>query len=165
MTKAEYIERYGLEWYEQYKERTNAHNKERYSTDPEFRKQHSKTSVKCIMKRYSNDSEYKQQVMDEHKNYVKDKYANDENYRFKHNTRVSSYHILFKKRHHSKLKGYEIHHCFGYDDPSRFIYIPRELHRAIHALLRDNSIDADSNHFNSIAQLINECTEYAYLSN
>lgn len=182
MTKAEMIKRYGLEWYEQYKARKNAQNKERYHNDPEYkarhdmyskeryhndpeyRKRHNKACVKSNMKRYNSDTEYKQRIMDEHKDYVKDKYANDKNYKLKHNTRTESARILFDKRHHSRIKGYEIHHAFGYGDPSKFIYVPRELHRAIHRFLRDNNIDADSNHFNSIAQLINECTEYMYIS-
>ena len=182
MTKAEMIERYGIEYYEQYKARKNVqvkaryHNdpeyranhkkyfKERYNTDPEFRKRHNATTVKSNMKRYNNDTEYKQQFMNEHNIYVKDKYANDKDYRLKHNTRTESSRILFNKRHHSRLKGYEIHHCFGYDDPNKFIYIPRELHRVIHQYLRDNNIDADSNHYKYIVHMINECAEYTYVS-
>lgn len=182
MTKAEIIERYGIEEYErrkeygrvknleryhsnpEYKERHNHYSKNKYNTDPEFRKRCNKACVKCNMKRYNNEPEYKQQIMDKHNIYVKDKYANDKDYKLKHNIRTESRRILFDKRHHSKLKGYEIHHCFGYDNAAKFIYIPRELHRAIHALLRDNNIDADSNHYKYIANMINECTEYTYIS-
>jgi hypothetical protein len=82
----------------------------------------------------------------------------------KNNIRRQSRHILYDKRHHTKLKDYEIHHAFGYDDPSKFIYIPKSLHSKIHQYLRDNDIDADSNHYEHIKYMINECTEYTYIS-
>lgn len=64
---------------------------------------------------------------------------------------------------HAKLQGYEIHHCFGYDDPNKFIYIPKTLHTQIHQLLRYNNIPADSDHFNIIRDLVNRCEEYTYI--
>ena len=82
----------------------------------------------------------------------------------KNNIRMQSNYILFEKRHHSRLNGYEIHHCFGYDDPNKFIYVPKLLHSKIHQFLRDNEIDADSNHYDYIKYMINECEEYTYIS-
>ncbi len=75
--------------------------------------------------------------------------------------RVESGRILDKC--HTKLSGYEIHHCFGYEDPNKFIYIPRELHLKIHQLLIDKKIQSDSNHWNLIRELVNECNEYTYI--
>lgn len=72
----------------------------------------------------------------------------------KNSIRFKSSCYLFKTLNHTKLKGYEIHHCFGYDDYKKFIYIPRELHLQIHQFLRDNKIDADSNHYSKIEHLI-----------
>lgn len=69
----------------------------------------------------------------------------------------------FLNRTHSKLDGYEIHHCFGYEDPNKFIYIPKTLHLKIHQLLRDNNIPADSDHWNVIRDLVNSCEEYTYI--
>ena len=74
----------------------------------------------------------------------------------------SSYH-LFNVLKHTKLKGYEIHHCFGYNDYRNFIYIPKELHLQIHQYLRDNDIDADTDHYNKIVHLIIACEEYVYI--
>lgn len=151
MTKAELIKRHGLEWYEKYRARENARLKEQYHNDPEFREYRNAQSRKRYHNNPGYDKEYKKNDLNSNgktKNYI----------------RKLSSRILFDKRHHSRLKGYEIHHAFGYDDPSKFVYIPKTLHNAIHHYLRDNSIDADSNHFNSIAQLINECTEYTYIS-
>ena len=144
MTKAELIERHGIEWYEQYKSRMNDQTKERYHNDLEYREYHR---------------EY-------YKEYMKEYHKNDlnSNGKTKDSIRCQSKRVLFNKRKHTKLKGYEIHHCFGYDDLNKFIYVPKLLHNKIHRFLRDNNIDADSNHFNSIAQMINECTEYTYIS-
>lgn len=64
---------------------------------------------------------------------------------------------------HPSIKGYEIHHCFGYDDFSKFCYIPKKLHLQIHKFLRYNKIDADSNHFNKIVHLINDWDGYTYI--
>lgn len=68
--------------------------------------------------------------------------------------RKRSRYYLFNVMKHTKLDGYEIHHCFGYEDYRNFIYIPKELHLQIHQYLRDNGIDADTDHYNQITQLI-----------
>ena len=79
----------------------------------------------------------------------------------KHSIRQKSQRILFKT--HDKIQGYEIHHCFGYEDQNKFIYIPRDLHLKIHKLLRDNKIPADSDHWNSIRDLVNTYEGYTYI--
>ena len=181
MTKSEIIERYGIEEYErrkeyvrvknlaryhanpECKERHNQYFKNKYNMDPEFRKHHNITSVNSNMKRYNNDPDYKLQMMAKHSEYCKE-YLTDDNNKRKHLVRCQSAYILFKQRKHAKLKGYEIHHCFGYDDSTKFIYISKSLHKAIHSLLRDNNIDADSNHYKYIVQLLNDCVEYTYVS-
>ena len=81
----------------------------------------------------------------------------------KNSVRVKSRRYLFNVLKHTKLKGYEIHHCFGYDDYKKFIYIPKELHLQIHQFLRDNHIDADTDHYNKIVHLIIACEEYVYI--
>lgn len=78
--------------------------------------------------------------------------------------RTQSSRILFNKRKHIKLVNYEIHHCFGYNDPNKFVYIPKELHFQIHQRLRDKNISAENEHYEQIKDLINECKEYTYIS-
>lgn len=78
----------------------------------------------------------------------------------KHNIRKRSRLLL---RSNGRLPGYEIHHCFGYDDYRKFIYIPRHLHLEIHKLLRDRGISADYDHWNVIRDLVNSCEEYTYI--
>lgn len=79
----------------------------------------------------------------------------------KNSIRKESRHILTKN--HAKIKDYEIHHCFGYEDPNRFIYIPKKLHKQIHKFLRYNNIPADSVHWDIIRDLVNRCKEYTYI--
>ena len=81
----------------------------------------------------------------------------------KNSIRCRSHKYLFNRLKHTNLKGYEIHHCFGYVDYRNFIYIPRELHLQIHQFLRDNSIDADTDHYNKIVHLIINCEDYVYI--
>ena len=56
----------------------------------------------------------------------------------------------------TKIPGYEIHHCCTYDEPYKFIYCSKELHVNIHQYLRDNNIEADSNHFEQIKHLLDD---------
>ena len=81
----------------------------------------------------------------------------------KQSIRLKSSRYLFNVLKHNKLNGYEIHHCFGYDDYRNFIYIPKSLHLKIHQFLRDNGIDADTDHYNKIVHLIIACEEYVYI--
>ena len=72
----------------------------------------------------------------------------------KQNIRSKSLYIL--KQMNLKIPGYQIHHCFTYNDPTKFIYCSKELHLKIHKFLRDNNIDADSDHYEQIKQLLDE---------
>ena len=79
----------------------------------------------------------------------------------KQSIRQKSNYILKKMNLH--IDGYETHHCFGYDDPSKFIYISKALHRKIHNYLRDNNIDADTDHWMQIRDLVNSTDEFMYI--
>ena len=75
--------------------------------------------------------------------------------------RVKSLNIL--KKSGIKIPGYEIHHCFGYEDPSKFIYISKALHSKIHQFLRDNNIDASNDHWMQIRDIVNSTDEFMYI--
>jgi hypothetical protein len=62
----------------------------------------------------------------------------------------------YLNKHGTKIPGYEIHHCFSYDDPHKFIYCPKELHLTIHAYLREHKIDSDSDHYSLIKHLLDD---------
>ena len=121
-------------YYEEHKEEYKSYRKNSYSKHQEERKARMK-------KRYEEDM---------NKNGVSKGYI-----------RIVSNDILDKV--HGKLDCYEIHHCFGYEDSNKFIYIPKYLHTQIHRLLRDNNIPADSNHWNAIRDIVNSCEDYTYI--
>ena len=79
----------------------------------------------------------------------------------KHSIRVKSKRIL--KKSGIKIPGYQIHHCFGYEDASKFIYCSKSLHLKIHQYLRDNNIDADTDHWSQIADIVNSTYEFIYI--
>ena len=75
--------------------------------------------------------------------------------------RKKSHNIL--KQMNLKIPGYETHHCFGYEDASKFIYISKSLHLKIHQFLRDNKISADTDHWMKIRDLVNSTDEFMYI--
>lgn len=79
----------------------------------------------------------------------------------KQSIRKKSRRILKQMNLH--IDGYEIHHCFGYEDPSKFIYISKSLHLKIHKYLRDNNIDASCDHWMSIRDIVNDTDEFTYI--
>ena len=75
--------------------------------------------------------------------------------------RQKSRYIL--KKMNLNIPDYEIHHCFGYEDPSKFIYISKSLHLKIHQFLRDNKISADTDHWMQIRDIVNDTDEFMYI--
>ena len=67
--------------------------------------------------------------------------------------RKSRYYL---NKYGTKIPGYQIHHCCTYDDPYKFIYCSKEMHRLIHAYLRQHEIDADSDHYEQIKHLLDD---------
>ena len=166
-------------WRAANKEEVNAYNKSYYQVNKEEAKAYSKSynkahkeerkvSAKAYYQAHKEQSKaYYQAHKEEHK-------AKNKTYHQAHREEIKSYlkndvnsfgesknSIRFKSRYILKKSGikipdYEIHHCFTYDDPSKFIYCSKELHLKIHQFLRDNNIDADSNHYEQIKHLLDE---------
>jgi hypothetical protein len=129
--------------------------------------EHLEEHIQRIRKYYAEHEEERIQRIRKYKEeriqHIRKYKANDVNSTgvTKTKIRTKSRYRLFKT--HAKLLGYEIHHCFGYDDPSKFIYIPRKLHLQIHQLLRDKNVSAESNHWNTIRDHVTGCEEYTYV--
>ena len=125
-------------WYQAHREERNAYHNAWY--------QEHREEYKAKMKAWEQ----------EHKEYFNSYHKSDTNSlgHTKQSVRSMSSYYLFTMLKHTKVEGYEIHHCFGYEDYKKFIYIPKELHLQIHQFLRDNKIDADSNHYSKIEHLI-----------
>lgn len=132
-------------WYEANKEEAKAYQKDYY--------QAHKEEAKAYMKAY----------FEAHKDQAKARMKSDLNSlgETKNSIRMKSRYIL--KQMHLHIKGYEIHHCFGYEDASKFIYISKSLHLKIHQYLRDNNIDASSDHWMQIRDIVNSTDEFMYI--
>lgn len=140
----------------------DSHKKEKKEYNKDYYQAHKeKHKARCNAWYQAHKEEY----MAYHIGYTKTYNKTDSN-SFgvtKNSIRNRSNYYLFNILKHTKLKGYEIHHCFGYDDYKSFVYIPKELHLQIHQFLRDNEIIADSNHFSQIVHLINAWNGYTYI--
>lgn len=107
----------------------------------------------------ANKDHYKSYQKDYMKSYLK---SNLNSFgQTKHSIRQKSYYFL--KKMNLKISGYEIHHCFGYEDASKFIYCSKSLHLKIHQYLRDNKINVDSDHWMAIRDIVNNTDEFIYI--
>ena len=106
---------------------------------------------------------YYQAHREEHNAYTKAYTKSDVNSlgQTKHSIRMKSLYIL--KQMNLNIPGYEIHHCFGYEDASKFIYISKSLHLKIHKYLREHNIDASRDHWMHIRDLVNSTDEFMYI--
>ena len=90
------------------------------------------------------------------KTYAKSYISNDLNSlgKTKNSIRCKSQYYLIK--YGQKIEGYEIHHCCTYNEPYKFIYCSKEMHRLIHAYLKQHNIDADTEHYEYIKHLLDD---------
>ena len=105
----------------------------------------------------------KEHVKAYQKEYMKEYKKSDVNSlgQTKESIRKKSRSILKQMNLH--IPRYEIHHAFGYDDASKFIYCSKSLHMKIHQYLRDNNIDADTDHWQAISHIVNSTYEFIYI--
>ena len=134
---------------EKYKEYYQAH-KEQIKVYNQAHKEQRKTTMKAW-------KELNKEKYNAYKKAYSAKYYKSElNSLGKTKASIRSQSRRILKKMHVHLDGYEIHHCFGYDDPSKFIYCNREIHVKIHQFLRDNNIEADSDHYEQIKHLLDD---------
>ena len=98
----------------------------------------------------------KEHVKAYQKEYMKEYKKSDVNSlgQTKESIRHKSWRYL--KKYGTKIPGYQIHHCCTYTEPYKFIYCSKEMHRLIHAYLRQHNIDADSDHYDLIKHLLDD---------
>lgn len=159
MTKEE-RKAYMKSWYEANRES----QKVKMKAWRESNKEEHNASMKAWFKSHKEEQKaYKKEYSQAHKEEQKAYQKDDVNSlgQTKSYIRCSSNYIL--KQMNLKLPGYEIHHCFGYEDPAKFIYISKSLHLKIHQYLRDNNIDAGKDHWMSIRDIINSADEFTYI--
>ena len=148
---------YSKAYYQTHKEKMKVKCKAWYEANRESEK------VKCKAWREANKDkvkawreDHKEERKEYKKAYSKAYYKSDVNAlgQTKHSIRQKSQRYLNK--YGTKIPGYQIHHCCTYNDPYKFIYCSKEIHLKIHKFLRDNNIDADSNHYEQIKHLLDE---------
>ena len=100
---------------------------------------------------------HKEQIKEYNKAYKK--YDVNSLGQTKHSIRMKSQQYL--KKYGTMIPGYQIHHCCTYAEPYKFIYCSIEMHRLIHAYLRQHNIDADSEHYEQIKHLLDD-TAFKY---
>ena len=91
-----------------------------------------------------------------HKEEIKEYYKADVNSLGQTKASIRKKSQRYLKKYGTKIQGYQIHHCCTYNDPYKFIYCSKEMHRFIHAYLKQHNIDADSNHYEYIKHLLDD---------
>ena len=133
-------------WREANKEQQKEYNKAYYQAHKEERKAYNKAW-------YEANKEQQKEYM---KEYMKAYHKSDVNAlcQTKGSIRAKSYYYLSK--YGTKIEGYQIHHCCTYTEPYKFIYCSKEMHKLIHAYLRQHNISADSEHYEQIKHLLDD---------
>ena len=139
---AQDLKEYWKSYYQAHKEEENARSKAWYQAHKE----------ECNARRRALYQAHKEEENARIKAY--NKADVNSNGKTKSSIRCKSYYYLNK--YGTKIPGYEIHHCCTYTEPYKFIYCSKEMHLKIHQYLRDNNIDADSNHFEQIKHLLDD---------
>ena len=177
--KNEKIKEYQKAYYQEHKEEMKAKQKAYYQANKEkvkayyqaYKDKH-KPYYQAYMKAYyeAHKEQYKakmkayRQANKEHLNAYSQAYnRSDVNSlgQTKASIRSKSRQIL--KQMHLNIPGYETHHCFTYDDASKFIYISKSLHLKIHKYLKEHNIDADTDHWMAIRDIVNSTDEFTYI--
>ena len=150
------------------KEDRTEYNKAYYQAHKEQIKEQRKAYIKAYNQAHKEEKKAWREANKEHYNAYQKAYKKDYTKaevnalgQSKASIRQKSQRIL--KKSGIKISGYQIHHCFGYEDPSKFIYCSKSLHLKIHQFLRDNEIDADKDHWMAIRDLVNSTNEFWYI--
>ena len=147
-------------YYEAHKEEAKAKNKAYY----EANKEEVKAKKKAYSAAHKDERKASMKAWQEaHKEECKAYKQSDVNSLGQTKDSIRHKSMYYLKKSGIKIPGYQIHHCFGYEDPNKFIYISKALHLKIHQYLRDNNIDAGSDHWMAIRDLVNSTDEFWYI--
>ena len=140
-------------WYEAHKEQHKAYNKAYY--------QAHKEEVKVAKKAYhqAHKEQYKATMKawcEANKEHIKAYKRSDINSLGQTKASIRSKSRYYLNKYGTKIPGYQIHHSCTYNDPYKFIYCSKEMHRLIHAYLKQHNIDADSDHYEQIKHLLDD---------
>ena len=140
---------YKKAWYEANRESAKAWreaNKDQVKASKKAWRESHKEQVKAKLKAWR----------EAHKDQVKARVKSDVNSLGQTKESIRKKSERYLKKYGTKIKDYEIHHCCTYTEPYKFVYCSKEIHRLIHAYLRQHNIDADSNHYEYIKHLLDD---------
>ena len=140
--RKEYQKAYQKEYYKAHKEQVKAAKKA-------YQKAH-KEQIKAYQKAYQKANK------EELKAYQKAYQKADVNSLGQTKQYIRKKSQRYLKKYGTMIPDYEIHHCFTYAEPYKFIYCSIEMHRLIHSYLRQHDIDADSDHYEQIKHLLDD---------
>ena len=145
------------QWLENNKERLKQKRKEYMKAWKESHKEQYKATMKAWKDLHREEEKAKVKAwQDSHKKELKAYNKADINSLGQTKNSIRSKSNNYLKKYGNKISGYEIHHCFTYNEPYKFIYCPRKLHRLIHSYLKQHNIDADTEHYEYIKHLLDD---------
>ena len=154
------VNMYNKEYYKEHKEEFKAyyqaHKEEIKLKKKEYQKSH-KEQIKAYYQ--ANKEEIKLKKKEYNKAHIKEAIAykkSDVNANGQTKTSIRSKSWYYLRKYGNKIEGYQIHHCCTYTEPYKFIYCSKEMHRLIHAYLRQHNISADSDHYEYIKHLLDD---------
>lgn len=152
---------YNKEYYESHKEARKASvkawqesNKDQYRDYQKAWHEANKDKVKAYNKAWREAN--KEQQKEYMKEYMKSYRKADVNANGQTKSTIRSKSQRYLSKYGTKIPDYQIHHCCTYTEPYKFIYCSREMHKLIHAYLKQHNIDADSNHYEQIKHLLDD---------
>ena len=148
---------YKKAWYEAHKEEVKAKQKAYHQAHKESEKAKNKVYYEAHKQEHiARVKAYKEAHKDEVKAKMKEYTKADLNSLGQTKASIRRKSRYYLEKYGTKIPGYQIHHCCTYDDPYKFIYCSKEMHRLIHAYLRQHNIDADSEHYKYIKHLLDD---------
>ena len=151
------IKAYQKAYYQAHKEQIKEEAKAYYQAHKEQRK----AAVKAYQKAHKEECKeyqkaYQKAYKKAHKEQIKAYTKSDVNSLGQTKNSIRGKSQRYLKKYGTMIQGYEIHHCCTYAEPYKFIYCSIEMHRLIHAYLRQHNIDADSEHYIYIKHLLDD---------
>lgn len=140
-------------YYQSHKEQIKASQKAYYESHKEARK----ASAKAWREAHKEESKaWRESNKEQIKAYKKEYRKSELNSLGQTKQSIRQKSMRYLSKYGKKIPGYQIHHCCTYTEPYKFIYCSKEMHRLIHAYLRQHNIDADSNHYEQIKHLLDD---------
>lgn len=120
MTKAELIDRYGIEWYEAHKAKSNNGHKEHYHKNSEWREARKAMHRELNKERYRNDPEYRERQNVLSREYNRESYCRPGELEL-----IENYEIAKA----DNFKGWDIHHRLELTINGEYAHSTEELKR------------------------------------